>query len=161
MTSKKIATLSGEILLKTINEILQCENEDHSDNTNDVNLNRFVLENALTTKGCLNLPAIWNKSISHRLPNNFALAQNILKTSLKKYQKEPSKLEQHDNCIKLRKEQGIFEEVKAQDVCSKPGVSYLPHIAVFRENAASTKFRVMFLSNICDKKNKAKQIYHI
>ena len=154
-SSKEIANASDEILLNTINECLQCDNEDHLDNTSEVQLNRFVLDNASTTEGRLELPAIWNNSVIHRLPNNYALAHSVLKTTIRKYQKEPSKLEQYDNCIKLQLEQGIIEEVNAQDVCSKPEISYLAHNAVFKENAASTKCRVVFLSNICDKKNKA------
>ena len=88
--------------------------------------------------GCLEFPAIWNNSVIHRLKNNHALAQSVLKTIISNYKKEPSKLEQYDNCIKLQLEQGIIEEV-AQDVCSKPEIPYLARNVVFKENAASNK----------------------
>ena len=131
---------------------LRYDKEDHASNASDVNLNKFVLDNACTNDGRLELPALWNKSVLHRLPDNYTLAHSVLKSTYKKFSKQPDKLAQYDDAIQLQLEQGIIEEVPHDTIKYDSRISYLPHNAVYKENSASTKCRVVFMSNLCDKR---------
>ena len=141
-------------LLETLQECLQYDVHDHESNNSTVNLNNFVLENScINAEGRLEMPALWNKALLHRLPDNYNLAYSVLKSVHKKYKTQPEKLKQYDAAIKQQLCDGIIEEVDRDVISNDPEASYLAHNAVFRENAASTKCRVVFLSNLCDKKN--------
>ena len=77
----------------------------------------------------------------------------MLKSTVKNYQKLPDKLNQYDADIKQQLEQGIIQEVSPESIKDDPNVSFLAHNAVFREGSASTKCRVVFLSNLSDVRN--------
>ena len=89
----------------------------------------------------------------HRFPNNYTLSYSVLKFTLKKYQNQPDKLNQYDAAIKQELKQGIIKNVSPDSIEDDPNVSFLAHNAVFRESLVSTKCRVVFLSNLCDKRN--------
>ena len=128
----------------------------------DIELIRYLVVNTgrdIET-GRLIMPCLWNKKLEHLLPNNFHLANCVLKSILKKYKKEPLKLEAYNNVIVDQLEKGIIQPVQnINSLKNNDKISFLAHNAVFRENTESTKCRIVFLSNICDK-NKAKNLCH-
>ena len=114
-----------------------------------------MLQNcSVSAEGRLVMPAIWNESVLHRLPDNYNLAYSVLKSCYKKYHKQPEKLQQYDMAIKQQLSQGIIEEINPSSIENDPNISFLAHNAVFKGEDASTKCRIVFLSNICDKRDK-------
>ena len=89
--------------------------------------------------------------MEHKLPNNYKLASNILKSNLKKLNKDSSKLEQYNKVFTEQLEAGIIEKVPLERLINNNNVSFMGHMAVFREHVESTKCRVVFMSNICEK----------
>ena len=89
--------------------------------------------------------------VQNRLPNNYKLASSVLKSNLKKFQKCQEKLNQYNAVFSEQLEAGIIEEVPLEELKNSNGVSFMGHMAVFRDNVESTKCRVVFMSNICDK----------
>ena len=83
-------------MLSALHECLQYDSVNHLDNTNEINLNNFVLDNTSINKDRLELPANWNNSVLHRLPDNYTLSHSGLKSTLEKYQKLPDKLNQYN-----------------------------------------------------------------
>ena len=146
---------NDHILSKTMQECLQYDLEDHTSNANEMSLNKYVLDNTCVRDSRLELPALWNKSVLHRLPENYGLAHSVLNSTYKKLKYQPDKLEQYDEAIKQQLELDIIEEVDRDSICNDPNVSYVAHNAVFRDSSTSTKCRVVFLSNLCDKRNPA------
>jgi hypothetical protein len=123
----------------------------------DIELIRYLVVNTgrdIET-GRLIMPCLWNKKLEHLLPNNFHLANCILKSVLKKYKKEPLKLEAYDKVIIEQKEKGIIQSVNIDSLKNNDKISFLAHNAVFRENVESTKCRIVYLSNLCEKNNKS------
>ena len=79
----------------------------------------------------------------HReLPTNFATSQARLKSLLSRPRKETEILKEYDSVIKNQLEAGIIERVYELDQAKK--VHYLPHQAVIRKEAETTKLRVVF-----------------
>ena len=120
-------------------------------------INQTELDNET---GRLIIPILWNKKLKHLLPNNFHLANCVLKSTLKKYKNEFSKLEAYNDVITDQLENGIIQPVEnIQSLKNNNNISFLAHNAVFRENVETTKCRVVYLSNLCDK-NKASNLSH-
>ncbi|KAG0427729.1 hypothetical protein DMUE_5879, partial [Dictyocoela muelleri] len=98
------------------------------------------------------MPLLWNKKLVQFLPNNFHLAHSVLKSIYKKFSKQPLKLEAYDNVINEQLENGIIQPVENINVLkNKNDISFIAHNAVFREDVETTKCRIVYLSNICEK----------
>ena len=83
----------------------------------------------------------------HILPSN----HKVLKSVNEKYRTEPHKLTQYDETVKQQLNDGIIEEVEIMSVMNDPNASILAYDTVFRDSSSSTKCRVVFLSNLCDR----------
>jgi len=77
----------------------------------------------------------------------------ILKSNLKKLSRNPEHLKLMDDSIKEQISLGIIEKIPNLDkfLTEHQRHSFLPHMAVIKENNISTKCRVVFLSNLCEK----------
>ncbi|XP_065068275.1 uncharacterized protein LOC135693670 [Rhopilema esculentum] len=84
------------------------------------------------------------------LPTNFDNALARFNSLIRKLKKDPSTLQKYDDIIKEQVELGIVEQVSEMDVTEK--VHYLPHMAVVREEAETTKVRVVYDASCKDKK---------
>lgn len=113
----------------------------------------FVLNNiSISHDNRLILPALWNEKVKHLLPNNYHLSSNILHSIIKKYKPDTDKLLQYDAVIRQQVNDGILEPVSDLHKLKKDkNVSFLPHSAVFKPHADSTKCRLVLLSNLCEK----------
>ena len=78
------------------------------------------------------------------VPGNYNNAFLRLKSQVKKLEKSPQVLEEYHNIIK--------EQEKAGDSNSSSKVSYLPHRAVIRSDAETTKVRIVYDASCCDRK---------
>ena len=88
------------------------------------------------TRYSIQLP--WKES-HKELPTNFTSSQARLKSLLSRLRKDPEILKEYDSVIKNQLEAGITERVYELDQAEK--VHYLPHQAVIRKEAETTKQR--------------------
>ena len=96
---------------------------------------------------CVKLP--WKQG-NYYLPNNRELAEQRVKSQLKRMSKQPELLEKYDNIIKEQEEQGIVEPVP-----EKPDgdhIHYIPHHCVVRDQAESTKVRIVYDASAKERK---------
>ena len=103
--------------------------------------------------GRLIMPLLWNGKVKHLLPRNYFLARNILFSTLKKHGKNDVHMQlMHDNISELE-EAGIIEKIQnLEDFLEKnPTSSFLANMPIFRLKKESTKCRIVFLSNLCEK----------
>ena len=116
----------------------------------------YVLNNITRDKtGRIISPLLWNPEVEDKLSNNYELATKILKSNLRKLQsKSPEVLRQYNEVICKQVRENIIERVDLESYLSESdGVSFLPHSAVIRENAETTKCRVVFLANLADRRS--------
>ena len=80
------------------------------------------------------MPLLWNGKIKHLFGNNFELAKNILMSNLRKYEKDPEKLNMIDDNILDLDSAGIVERIPnlSQLLEELPSVSFLGHMPIFR-----------------------------
>ena len=125
----------------------------------DANIIEQVLEDTHRLEdGRLSMPLTWRKDVSHCLGGNFGISQAILK-SLRKLPKD--QLAAMDQGIREWYDAGIIGKVSLPEVWkTKESHSFLPHMAVFRPDRETTKCRIVFLSNVCEKKGKKISLSH-
>ena len=76
------------------------------------------------------------------LPSNFQNSLYRLKGQLRKLKKEPHILEAYDGITKDQLQQKVIEQVVELEATGKE--HYLPHHAVVRDNAETTKIRIVY-----------------
>ena len=77
-----------------------------------------------------------------KLPDNYANSLGRMKSQLKRLKREPELLKEYDAIIKEQVELGIVEPVAELEKANK--VHYLPHQAVIRKDAVTTKVRIVY-----------------
>lgn len=148
-------TADGE-LTKVCYELLNYDEISISDVTDKDQkiINRTIEKCDRAEDGRLILPALWNESILNLLPNNYNMVEKILFSTLKKLKRNPSDLAEYDAIIKTQLNDGIIE--RAGELCDLKhslNHSFLAHNAVFRRNVETTKCRIVYLSNLCERKS--------
>ena len=125
----------------------------HSDR--DIELAEAALSNiSVNDDGRLVVQLLWDDNIRKNLGKNFNISKQILFCNLKKLQKDNSKLLMYDDLINEQVDNKIIEEVNDIDLYARdPNVSFIPHMAVWRLNKATTKIRIVFLSNLVENGN--------
>ena len=89
--------------------------------------------------------------MGHRpIPNNYENACVRLKSQVRKLAKTPAVLEEYNNIIVEQEKAGIIERVADTNTISK--VSYLPHRAVVRNDAETTKVRIVYDASCFDRR---------
>ena len=84
------------------------------------------------------------------LPSNYNVSYLRLKSQVKKLRQTPVILEKYNDIISQQVEEGIIEQVAELEPEGK--VHYLPHRAVVRENAETTKIRIVYDASRKDRK---------
>ena len=145
-----------EILDQECAELINTDSD--QDNENSIIVNRKVTNFILTqTKvlqnGRIEMPLPWKMHVVHRLGSNLNLARMILNSNYRKLSKNPDQLNMTDDVIQDQLKTGIVEKIEnfQQFKLENPNHSFLPHMSVFKMNRETTKCRVVFLSNICEK----------
>ena len=92
-------------------------------------------------KYCVRLPV---KESHDLLPDNYNLSLTRLKSSLKRLRKDPETLQAYDKIIRDQERDGIIERVDLSTETEPGNIHYLPHQAVKRQDALTTKLRVVF-----------------
>ena len=76
------------------------------------------------------------------LPSNYRNSLKRMKSQLHRLKQEPGVLREYDSVIQEQLRQGIIEPVLEMDVSDK--IHYLPHHAIVRKEAKTTKVRVVY-----------------
>ena len=76
------------------------------------------------------------------LPSNYELSLSRMKGQIRKLRKEPEVLEEYNEVIKEQLTSGVIESVTKLERADK--VHYIPHLAVVRKEASTTKVRVVY-----------------
>ena len=121
------------------------------DTETNIKCAQYVLDNITRDDtGRIFLPLLWNNKISHLLGKNFNLAKQILASNVKKLKKHEGHLLEVDKVFKEQESLGIIEKVKNLNEFLEKTLchSFLPHMAVVKPDRETTKFRVVFLSNL-------------
>jgi len=116
------------------------------------NLMNWALNNCTRdADGRICLPLLWNARVKHLLGSNRKLAEAVLKSSMNKLNSE--QLQMIDDTFNKQANTGIVERIENLDqyLCDNPSFSFLSHMPIFRPDHESTKVRVVFLSNLCEK----------
>ena len=109
---------------------------------------------ARSNEGRLVMPVMWNSEVSHMLGNNFALSRNILRSNLKKFKNNKTDLLRIDQYFVDQENKGIIAKIPNLDKFMDNNVcSFLPHMSIFKPERETTKLRVVFMSNLCEKNN--------
>ena len=153
---RKLETASEENLERAVNDIMNYDNLPVDD---EIEVNKDIAEYILSNSdrdvdGRLRMPLPWNPSTKHLLSTNLSLSKKILMTNLKKL-RNSQKLASYDQVFREQEESGVIERVGDIDkfLATNPGSSILPHMGVYRTVSETTKVRVVYLSNLCEKTN--------
>ena len=146
-------------IMEKLNKTLDVCNDldkNSTESETDIMLVEFVLNNTKIDKdndGRLIMPLTWNNKNSHLLSKNYHLALNILESNFNRFKNDPVKLKMYDDVFKEQERLGIIEKIEdiKQLMIEHPECSFLAHMGVFRMTHESTKCRVVFLSNLCEK----------
>ena len=84
------------------------------------------------------------------LPSNYNVSYLRLKSQVKKLRQTPVILDKYNDIISQQVEEGIIEQVAELEPGGK--VHYLPHRAVVREHAETTKVRIVYDASCKDRK---------
>ena len=76
------------------------------------------------------------------LPDNYKLSSSRLNSQLRKLRKEPEVLKEFDAVIQEQLQKGIIEKVASLEESDE--TYYIPHLAVIRRQAETTKLRVVY-----------------
>ncbi|XP_068229545.1 uncharacterized protein [Palaemon carinicauda] len=152
------------MLEKQCIECLDYEKSQLSDDDTETNkkLVKYVLDNTeRDEEGRSVMPLMWNNKISHLLGKNFNLSRMIKRSNLTRIKNKPEHLKMVNDVFKEQQNLGIIEKI--EDINSfineHPEASFLPHMPVFKMTRDTTKCRVVFLSNLCEKSKSAKSTY--
>ena len=76
------------------------------------------------------------------LPSNYANSLSCMKGQLRRLRKEPEVLDEYDSIIREQLSSGVIEKVAELEESDK--IHYLPHQAVIRRDATTTKLRIVY-----------------
>ena len=107
---------------------------------NESVLNKFRSQ-LLEKEGFYETGLIWKEG-NYKLENNKAGSLGRLNNLLKNLKQEPEKLKEYDDIIKSQLQEGIVE--RAPEIADGNKEFYLPHKPVYREDADTTKVRVVY-----------------
>ena len=85
------------------------------------------------------------------LPSNYANSLSSMKGQIKRLKREPEVLEEYDSTSKDQLRSGVIECVTELEGACK--VHYLPHQAVIRKDAETTKLRIVYDASAKEGKN--------
>ena len=105
--------------------------------------------------GRLVVPILFNERNSHKLAKNLNLARQILFSNFRKYRNCPEKLSLIDGVFSEQLESGVIEKIDDLDEFLKnnKACSFLSHMAIFKMSNLSTRCRVVYLSNLAERKD--------
>ena len=105
-------------------------------------LHDYLLDNIEFIGERYRVPLPWK--IGHPfLPDNYNLSLGRLKSQLRRLKNELDVLREYDKIIRDQEKERIVEKIENEESTAKR-IHYLPHQAVIRKDAETTKVRVVF-----------------
>ena len=151
----KIKSATSFELNEMLNKCLNLNDEPSEEcSDQDKSLFNYIIENIERDEsGRVIVPALWDRELEHLLAKNFDLANRVLQSTLRKFKNRPEALHQYDEVIGDQIREGVVEKIPDLEafLLENPTASFLPHSAVMRESSSTTKCRVVFLSNLCER----------
>lgn len=152
-----------EILDSTCIEVLSYDRTyDEQDTEINQNIITTVVENTTRQEdGRLIMPLAW-KTNAASLAENFQLAKKVLKSNQNKLLKNEEKLHMMDKVFQEQENLGIIERITDEKSFKEenPHHSYIAHMGVFKLNRETTKCRIVYLSNLCQKSQNGISMSH-
>ena len=101
----------------------------------------------------LEVPIIWHENNSDKLAQNFGLCRKVLHGIKSKFSKIPDGLETIDNVFKEQVKQNIIEPIDDLTLFMKENkdCKFLAHTPVMKPSSNTTKCRVVYMANLCEK----------
>lgn len=154
LIQSKLERATGEALEQYSNAFLSYDMSNDS-SCSEVNnkIIDYVLDNTdRTPDGRLIMPLPWNPECKNLLGCNYNLSKKILYSNLNKLKKD-DKISLYNEVFLEQERLGIVERIENVDRYMKdhPDCSFLPHMGVFKMKRETTKVRVVYLSNLCEK----------
>ena len=112
------------------------------------NVHEALLDDIVFTGERYSVSLPWKEGHGH-LPLNYNNCVARLKSQIRKLKQDPKILHEYDRIISEQLQTGIISKVSKMEDAER--VSYLPHSAVVRENAETTKVRVVYDASCKDK----------
>jgi len=160
LSDESLEMLTEALLDDKCNNFLNYDADTGPESSNiDNELVEYALSNASrNSDGRIVMPLLWRREFAHMLGTNLKLAKSVLMSNLKKFNNDFEKLKMIDEVIRNQKESGIVEEIDDLDsfIREHPNHSFLAHMPVFKLNRATTKCRVVFLSNLVERSTDSK-----
>ena len=113
----------------------------------------YILSNTeRSDDGRLIMPLPWNPDCKHLLGDNYYLSRKILFSNLNKL-KRNSVLEMYNDVFREQERLGIIEKIEDVDLyrSNHPECNFLPHMGIVKMANETTKVRVVYLANLCEK----------
>lgn len=156
-TDSLILNSGDDILRETCINFLNYDNSNPDTSTYDKNdeLVQHTLDNISQAEdGRIIAPLMWEESLFDKIPCNYGLAYQILKSNLKKLSKNRERLLMVDDVFKEQISLGIISKIEnvTEFIKYNKNCSFLAHMPIFKLQRDTTKCRVVFLSNIAEKK---------
>ena len=154
----KVQKATDQIFELQCRQYISQDDDVYNDTSCELNKNLidYTIKNIkCTDEGRIQIPLLWNGKVKNDLADNCNLAKVILKTSLKKLQRDgDQKLDLIDQTFRKQEEIGIIERIDNLEeyLNEHPGSSFLPHMSIFKHGRETAKCRVVFLSNLSEKK---------
>ena len=133
-------------------------NYDDPSEENNVHANEDLFQYLLNSTeqqedGYLQMPILWDGKMHHKIGGNFHLSKTILNQNVAKLRKSPEILAMTDEVFKTQEKLGIIKRIPDIDSYLKdnPCSNFVPHMSVVKMDRQSTKCRVVYLSNLCEK----------
>ena len=124
---------------------------------------KFLLNNIkLNDNGRLIIPLLWNSKYQHMLSDNYNLSKKMLLSSRKKLLKNETNLLLMNDVVRELENLEVIEKINniEQFRAENPYSSFLAHMPIIKPNKETTKCRMVFLSNLCEKFNDERNISH-
>ena len=152
----KLEKAANEVLENSCRYHTQLDNQIYEEENYELteHLVKFCLDNARRNEeGRLIMTLLWNEKASHLLGKNLKLSRKILQSNFKKLSKNPIYLKLMNNVLKEQEAEGIIERITNLDqyLQENPTCSFLPYMGDFRLGRETTKRRIVFLSNLCER----------
>ena len=156
LNNSELLKAANEILDRDCDKLLAVEHCNQDENETEVNkqLVQYALDNlTVTDENRIKIPLLWNSKTQHLLGKNYNLSKAVLNSNLPKLSKNESFLKLMDETFREQIKAGIIEKIPDLSTFMEenPYFSFLPHMGVFKMKRETTKCRVVFLSNLCEK----------
>ena len=155
--------LPGRVLENICCDVLGHEEvtEDQFDEQDQSLINGTLNNITVTTNGRISVPLLWNLKTAPYLTDNYSLASAVLKSNFKKYANHSEILLMMDATIKDQLAKGVVGKIDDLDsLRAHKNYSFLAHMPIIKLDRSTTKCRIVYLSNLSDKKGKGPHISH-